>query len=146
MITLLLADDWTEGLFYAVFDMDEIRDYRGRKMMGNTFRRVDAYRELMNRNIQEPFIRKGQPKGRIIKYIPNMITLSRILAAVIMVLVEPFSIPFWVLYIYAGVSDMIDGTIARISNHQSALGARLDFTNIIHSLQYIRMPTRRLVG
>jgi hypothetical protein len=40
--------------------MDAIRDYRSREMMGNTYRKVDAYSELMNRNIQEPFKRYGQ--------------------------------------------------------------------------------------
>ena len=58
--TLLLADACSEGLFYADFDMDQIRDYRYREMMGNTFRKVDSYAELLNRTIQEPFIRKGQ--------------------------------------------------------------------------------------
>ena len=58
--TLLLADACSEGLFYADFDMDQIRDYRHREMMGNTFRKVDSYAELLNRTIQEPFTRKGQ--------------------------------------------------------------------------------------
>lgn len=58
--TILLADDMSEGILYAEFDMDAIRDYRSREMMGNTFRKVDAYRELMNKNICKPFLRKGQ--------------------------------------------------------------------------------------
>ncbi len=58
--TILLADDTSEGMLYAEFDMDAIRDYRSREMMGNTFRKVDAYSELMNKNIDKPFIRNGQ--------------------------------------------------------------------------------------
>ncbi|MEE1247930.1 MAG: carbon-nitrogen hydrolase family protein [Lachnospiraceae bacterium] len=58
--TILLADDCSEGIFYAEFDMDKIRDYRSREMMGNTFRKVESYAELLNSTIQEPFIRKGQ--------------------------------------------------------------------------------------
>lgn len=58
--TILLADEMSEGILYAEFDMDAIRDYRSREMMGNTFRKVDAYGELMNRNIYRPFLRKGQ--------------------------------------------------------------------------------------
>ena len=49
-----------EGIFYAEFDMDKIREYRGREMMGNTFRKVGAYAELLNPAIHEPFIREGQ--------------------------------------------------------------------------------------
>ena len=58
--TLLLADDKTEGLFYAEFDMDTIREYREREMMGNTFRKVAAYSKLLDKKIEYPFIREGQ--------------------------------------------------------------------------------------
>lgn len=58
--TLLLADAETEGLFYAEFDMDAIRKYREHEMMGNTFRKVRAYSELLNDEIQYPFIRERQ--------------------------------------------------------------------------------------
>lgn len=58
--TLLLADDETEGLFYADFDMDKIRYYREHEMMGNTFRKVYAYDELLNAKVEYPFIRKGK--------------------------------------------------------------------------------------
>lgn len=56
--TLLLADAETAGLFYADFDMDAIRAYREREMMGNTFRKVKAYAQLLNDEIQYPFVRK----------------------------------------------------------------------------------------
>ena len=55
--TLLLADAETEGLFYAEFDMDAIRKYREREMMGNTFRKVQAYSDLLSDEIQYPFKR-----------------------------------------------------------------------------------------
>ena len=58
--TLLLADANSEGLFYANFDIDAIRTYREREMMGNTFRKVKAYSELLDDKIQYPFIREGQ--------------------------------------------------------------------------------------
>lgn len=58
--TLLLADAETEGLFYAEFDMDTIRKFREREMMGNTFRKVKVYSDLLSDEIQYPFIREGQ--------------------------------------------------------------------------------------
>ena len=58
--TILLADDITEGLFYADLDMDAIREYRNNEMMRNTFRKVDAYDILLDKSIREPFIRQGQ--------------------------------------------------------------------------------------
>lgn len=57
---IFLADDMTDGLFYADFDMDALRAYRGREMMGNTFRKVKAYADLLSAQIQEPFVRNGQ--------------------------------------------------------------------------------------
>lgn len=56
--TILLADDMTKGLYYAEFDMDKIREYRENEMMGNTFRKVKAYEELLSAEIKAPFIRK----------------------------------------------------------------------------------------
>ncbi|WP_458457784.1 carbon-nitrogen hydrolase family protein [Pseudobutyrivibrio sp.] len=58
--TIVLADDMTEGLYYADFDMDAIREYRSTEMMGNTFRKVGAYKGLLDATISEPFIRDGQ--------------------------------------------------------------------------------------
>lgn len=60
--TILLADDKTEGIFYVEFDMEAIREYRSREMLGNTFRKPDAYGELLQKEIKEPFIRDGQNK------------------------------------------------------------------------------------
>lgn len=58
--TLLLADEMTEGLYFADFDMAQIRAYREKEMMGNTFRKVKAYSPLLYDVIQYPFIRDGQ--------------------------------------------------------------------------------------
>ena len=49
-----------EGLFYAEFDMDKIHSYREQEMMGNTFRKVKAYGELLNGKVEYPFIREMQ--------------------------------------------------------------------------------------
>ncbi|MGN0202964.1 MAG: carbon-nitrogen hydrolase family protein, partial [Coprococcus sp.] len=57
---LLMADDITEGLYYAEFDMDAIRSYRENEMMGNTFRKVKAYGMLLSGEIGYPFIRDNQ--------------------------------------------------------------------------------------
>lgn len=58
--TIFEADEMSEDIYYADFDMDSIRDYRSREMMGNTFRKVIAYGELLDESISDPFIRNGQ--------------------------------------------------------------------------------------
>lgn len=58
--TIFLADDLTEGIYYVDFNMNSIRFYRENEMMGNTFRKTNAYRELLASEIEYPFIREGQ--------------------------------------------------------------------------------------
>ena len=61
---LLMADDMSEGLFYAEFDMDALRNYRENEMMGNTYRKVKAYDVLLSEKIEYPFVRYNQPRRR----------------------------------------------------------------------------------
>ena len=58
--TIVIADELSEEIFYADFDMDAIRAYRKSEMMGNTFRKVSTYGDLLSKEITEPFIRQGQ--------------------------------------------------------------------------------------
>ncbi|MCC2684245.1 MAG: putative amidohydrolase [Paenibacillaceae bacterium] len=55
--TILLADEKTEGILSAKFDLDELRNYRNNEMMGNTFRKVNAYKDLLSGQVEAPFIR-----------------------------------------------------------------------------------------
>lgn len=64
--------------------------------------------------------------GRLLKNIPNFITIFRIVASVPLLLLPPLTVPFYVLYTICGFSDVLDGTVARRWHLQSALGARLD--------------------
>ena len=61
-----------------------------------------------------------------IKNIANCITFTRIVCAVLLVFTDTSTKMFWILYLYGGVSDMIDGMIARGLKQQSNLGAKLD--------------------
>ncbi|MDR0913752.1 MAG: CDP-alcohol phosphatidyltransferase family protein [Oscillospiraceae bacterium] len=61
-----------------------------------------------------------------IKNIANIITVTRILAALLMIIEKHNSALFWVLYIYCFVSDILDGYIARKKKTASNTGAILD--------------------
>ena len=56
----------------------------------------------------------------------NIITGIRILCSIALLFFHAFSPQFYVLYIVAGVSDMIDGTVARKTGTASEFGSRLD--------------------
>ncbi len=55
--TIVECDATTEGVFIAEFDIDELRNYRRNEMMGNTYRKVSAYKGLLDKRIDEPFLR-----------------------------------------------------------------------------------------
>ena len=56
----------------------------------------------------------------------NTITSFRIAAGIVLLFCPAFSPAFYVFYIAAGVSDMLDGFVARKTNTASRFGARLD--------------------
>ena len=56
----------------------------------------------------------------------NLITGSRIVLSVALLFCPALSPVFFVLYIVAGITDMIDGAVARKTGTVSAFGARLD--------------------
>jgi CDP-diacylglycerol--glycerol-3-phosphate 3-phosphatidyltransferase len=56
----------------------------------------------------------------------NLITSIRILCSVALLFCAALSPWFYVLYIIAGVSDMVDGWVARKTNTVSEFGSKLD--------------------
>ena len=56
----------------------------------------------------------------------NTITFLRIAVSIVLLFCPVFSPAFYVFYIVAGVSDMLDGFVARKTDTVSELGARLD--------------------
>ena len=62
----------------------------------------------------------------MIRHIPNMITLSRIPMAVALPFVQSSPAVFWTLYLLCGLSDVLDGAVARSTGTVSRLGEKLD--------------------
>lgn len=68
-------------------------------------------------------------RGKLMKKyftIPNCITLLRMVSTVIMAFLEPLSKEFFAVYTFAGITDILDGFIARITKTVSKFGAKLD--------------------
>jgi len=62
-----------------------------------------------------------------LKYIPNTITLSRIVLTAFLIFLTPLGPASIVVFLLAGVTDMVDGVIARrIKDAKTELGAELD--------------------
>ncbi|MGN0635718.1 MAG: CDP-alcohol phosphatidyltransferase family protein [Acutalibacteraceae bacterium] len=60
------------------------------------------------------------------KYVANILTFCRILCSAALLFFPPLSPAFYVLYLTAGFTDMIDGTVARKLGTAGAFGAKLD--------------------
>ena len=56
----------------------------------------------------------------------NIITIARIICSIGLLIVPVFSPAFYVLYLIAGFSDMVDGTVARKTGTVSNFGSKLD--------------------
>ena len=60
------------------------------------------------------------------KHIPNILSALRIVLCLPLLLVDAMTLPFWVLYLIAGLTDILDGFLARRWGVESKFGARLD--------------------
>ena len=62
----------------------------------------------------------------VVRNMANTITCIRILCAIALLFCRPLSPLFYALYITAGITDMIDGPVARKTNTVSEFGSGLD--------------------
>lgn len=60
------------------------------------------------------------------KHIANILTASRIFCSILLLFFSVTSSEFYVIYIFCGFSDMIDGAVAKITKSTSAFGSKLD--------------------
>ena len=60
------------------------------------------------------------------KQIANIITSCRLLGSIGLLFYPVYSACFYGLYLFCGLTDMVDGTIARKTGTASSFGARLD--------------------
>lgn len=55
---ITFADDTSQKILIAEFDMDKIRKYRRKEPLGNSYRKIKAYADLVGTSVSEPFIRR----------------------------------------------------------------------------------------
>lgn len=58
--------------------------------------------------------------------LPNLFTALRIAGAACLLLIEPLSPAFFMIYTLSGISDVLDGVIARFTHSTTEFGAKLD--------------------
>ncbi len=65
-------------------------------------------------------------EGNGLRNLPNAITVSRILFAVVLLFVQPFSGAWYGCYLWCGASDVLDGLLARKLHASTPVGSKLD--------------------
>ena len=81
------------------------------------------------------------------KNIPNYISISRIIMSIALLFLKTFSITFYIIYIYCGLSDMLDGFLARKYKITSQFGAKIDsiadmifvFVSVLKIIPFIKI-------
>ena len=82
------------------------------------------------------------------KQLPNIISILRIPLSIAMLVVPPFSVLFWIFYLCSGLTDILDGLLARKLHQESPFGSKLDsiadfaFVGclIIFAIQNMKIP------
>ena len=82
----------------------------------------------------------------------NLLTLARIPLALGLLAVPPLSPAFFLLYVLSGVTDMLDGPVARRTHTESRTGAKLDsladavfLAAVLYCLLPVLLPSRRFL-
>ena len=65
-------------------------------------------------------------KTRHLRHLPNCITALRFVGTICLLFLAPFTAVFYIVYTLAGISDVLDGWIARKLRLTSEFGAKLD--------------------
>ena len=73
--------------------------------------------------------------------LPNILTSLRIAGAACLMFITPLTPAFFVIYTLCGISDVLDGVIARAAHITTELGAKLDSAAdlLFYSVMMIRM-------
>lgn len=74
-------------------------------------------------------------------YIADIITLTRIIGSIDLLSTNVFSNEFFLIYTYCGISDALDGFVARKLKTESKLGSVLDSISdwIFYSMMFIKI-------
>lgn len=77
---------------------------------------------------------------KITSAVPNTISGLRIVGTASLLFIEPMSVAFYIIYTLCGISDVLDGWVARTTKTTSELGSKLD--SIADLLLYAVMIVR----
>ncbi|MEE0886681.1 MAG: CDP-alcohol phosphatidyltransferase family protein [Treponema sp.] len=78
------------------------------------------------------------------RYAANIITNLRIVFSILLLIFPAFSFWFYAMYLAGGITDMIDGAVARKTNSVTPFGSRLDsFADLVFVLSALAkiLPT-----
>ena len=56
----------------------------------------------------------------------NALTISRIIGSIVLCFIDVLTIPFYIVYVFSGFTDFLDGYLARKNNQVTTLGKFLD--------------------
>lgn len=80
-------------------------------------------------------------KTHPLRHLPNCITALRFVGTICLLFLAPFTAVFYIIYTLAGISDVLDGWIARKLRLTSDFGAKLDSAAdlVFYAMMFIRI-------
>ena len=75
------------------------------------------------------------------RQLANIITISRLIGTFVLIFLAPLSKEFFICYLWCGLSDILDGYIARRTKTVSKFGSRLDSVSdlFLYTVMMIRI-------
>ena len=77
------------------------------------------------------------------RQLPNTLSALRLLGAIALLFCDVKGIAFWSVYLFCGISDMLDGFLARKLNAATPFGAVLRYKR---RRACYRLPARKISG
>ncbi|MDY3097092.1 MULTISPECIES: CDP-alcohol phosphatidyltransferase family protein [Methanobrevibacter] len=72
------------------------------------------------------------------RHLANYISVSRIFLSFLLLFSKPLSVSFFIIFILCGLSDILDGYIARICENETVFGSKLDsIADVIFFLAFL---------
>lgn len=92
--------------------------------------------------------------SNFMKHIADYISVSRIIMSILIIGTKEFSVPFFIIYSYCGLSDIADGFFARKYNSESKLGEKIDsladivfvLATMVKLIPTLNLPKKYLYG
>ena len=90
------------------------------------FEELNGFKYLTLREVNPSASSTSAKKSKMMTHLPNIITVARIVGSMGLLFCDVMGVTFWIIYTLCGISDIVDGWLARKFICVTKTGALLD--------------------